>query len=808
MVEETSAKLRHAPNGRRALALGLLTALIMGAFLGVVLPGGAYAAPVPGVVTPTPYTPGIGPSPVLTMNASWVNESFATPLGYTYVNGNALSSGTLAATPNPWDPMPYTVSVNDISPTEQSAIVAPGVLQGNTAAHNYTTINCAGHVTKGCDQWWNTENWHVANDTTRGFLNLSSTTSTVTGLPQISFTMTANKTGAQYSASADAMGISIPVSSLGVNPAYDWITMEISVDFTGAGKQCSVTFAPTPVSGGNGNYCVVFPYVQTSQPSASLGPFATGCAYSSCAATTDFSFVAGASAINATGNDSPTGYDMSHIPITANTYGTYLDGQGAAGTGGSSEYISVPLSSLQNVIATGAPSSFTNLTVGLATIVSECPTVKVGCVVNPASPYTLYGNLTGFSINTTSSTPLVPGTTINAGNTTTGKAWTAGVTNYTEIVKSNYAGSNAKIPDAFNLSALAPTWGASGWVHSTDSTYPAYQADINMPSSALPSSDVAITLPSANNTLPAWSANYNVSWGALLPKAYNMATVPGTNLEVVDPLTLAASEYLNVTEEINNSNWHTTYLTGGYTGYTAKAWQLYEVSCVANPLSTGQVATVNASHVFGKKALECANTVNGVAPANGIAHQGALPAVKITAGLGGITEFSLLYRLQLDKAQFCTLYPTASGCYTVPPPPPPVTSSPPTMSVSGTEIVAAVLVVGALAALGWVWSDRRAIADAKLASKAARAGIRNRRGVSSLRPKRQDEHDAAGIGTVAVAFVLLMAAAYGLMTYGALGFSLNETEAAGLALVFVVFMALGVIVFDKTRTPVKSAHGE
>lgn len=788
----SSPRMSYLP----AALLALVALLMVGSLPGAVATSSGAPAPM-NPVSPT-YEPGTyGPAPALVYNATWYNQSFSTPLGYTYVSGNALAAGTLRAVASPFTPDPYTISPVTPSGTFAS-IAAPGVLQGENFSFNLTTRNCAGHVSSGCNQWWQSGNAVLFNDTTNGTNSISTTINPSTGMKQL--TLSAGSPAPakvkNYFQSVGGFLESFPVSVLGVNPAYDMVTMEYTISHAGA-DGCS----GPGYNGGmaSGYYCAIIPIVSSKTPTFPAGPFSVPCAYGACDANTAFQLATGTSTVNVTTTDGPLASNFPSAPNATN----HLNGgyPGITAGMGESVYLSFPVSALQADLSSGAPDGWSNFSVGLAVIQDQSTT-------NGA----VFVNLTGFALSTTSNVPYVPGTTTNAGNTTTGTKWTRGTLNYTDAVLAGPQPCGAilspcyqHIPDQFNLTSISPTWGAVGWVNSPGATTNGggYSVALEEPATMLPTANVTVTTPASSNTLPAYRVSYNFSWGAVMPTTYNVDPVTFRYVWV-DPVELPAAAYINVTDVLSygsavggalTTGHH--YWTNAYAATEAYSWPMNMVSCIApnGGSPTEKNATDTANYTRFESGQSCHAEAWGSQasyPAMSPVHpRNVLPNGYFTA------VSSVDYTIQYTQAEYnvtiCPLYPTANGCPTEILPPPPVISSPPGISVTGAEIVLGFLLLAALVAGVYFFGKHE--------EKGDRAGrMRSRRGVGRLSPrsKMELEHDASGIGWFLIGSFFVIAFIFWTMTNGILGAPVSESVAVVIAVILFAAEAIFVVMWEST----------
>lgn len=662
------------------------------------------------------YVPGPnGPTPEIRTNITWNNQSFGDPLGYTYLSGSSLASGTLPYTISPLTKDPITMGVGDMGANgADSAFLGVPSLVANSS-YGYTTTTCKDtSVSSACTEWPYPSNWAVTNETSNGTVTLSRTTSVSTGLSQLSW-QTSTPLHAGFM-SHFAFGISIPAVKLSVNPQYDWVTMQASIDENGECNAAGSISSPSA-------FCAAYPFITNNAAGISGGgsPFSTPCAYKTCAADTDFSMASGATSINVTANDAPAANPVTRLMSGDINRATWFPGTEIAPansvSAGGYIYFSVPLSALSSVLS-GSPNSWSNFTVGLAVVTSG------GLIV--------HGNITGLAVSTLSAIPMLPGLSTDAGNTTTGKAWKAGVMNYTEVViapltkvSSPIVYANPGVPSQFNLTALAPTWGMNGWLSVTSGfssaapvtgEYPSqegYSAQVVIPST-LPTTTVTVTLPSSTNVQSPYEVKYNVSWGTILPVSYNL--YEGRNAAVIDELNVAPDQYINETEAtlLYNGQWEHSYNTATYQGFSVPSWHVNVLSCLrAVPKLVNDSLLANDSAKGGDATT--ASCAPYYMPSGATAgNPGTTAGSPLGAGLPPSTHANstaLDYTVQYTEAQYnvtvCPTYPTAQGCpTTITPPPPGGGGTPTVISFSGEMILVGLLVLaGILALVFWAGKD-------------------------------------------------------------------------------------------------------
>lgn len=319
----------------------------------------------------------------------------------------------------------------------------------------------------------------------------------------------------------------------------------------------------------------------------------------------------------------------------------------------------------------------------------------------------------------------------------------------------------------FAYTSLSPSWGNSGWVNTTG-----IQESWSYPATAL-TNVTSSFLKSATNDSGQGTYQFHFDYPASGSIAYGCAQVWDQKV---------AGTYVTVT------------------GETPPAIQGSDLSASFN------AATV---HVGNRTQITGGSTCSpAAAPGPGV-HQAALPL-----GAGVLSSTNAVINETVDYANVCNLMSCSTGG-----------SSggnnnssgngggflSSTVSATGIWILFAAVVVIALVLVAFGLGDHKGHEHAGRKMKGRGVGRlpfalhRSRRGVS-----KQTEviaHDASGIAWMVVVAVIAIAAFFGLMTTGVLGFQLSQEIAAAIVIFLVVVLVIMVVVWEETKTRVKEVTG-
>jgi hypothetical protein len=678
-------------------------------------------------------------------------------------------------------------------------LAIPGVLQHNLWVQNYTSCGAGtgkvSGVAKGstdCEQWWYTGSWNDFLFEAGGGNTPTATAGTsVLGAPDVVL----NFNGSAVASHIDTgMYLTVNASKLpsGTSTA-DYITLQYSVSSSTA-------------TAGDG---YVVPYF-SNQENAAM-PIGTSGATAS-------EFLAGATTPE---------YNASSLvqqpwlsPVAGATYGVGTTKYSSTPVAidpanGGTGYLTMPLSALSSSkaclnITQESCSTGTDTTV--ATQISIGFNARITLNVENVTV-----TVTGLGIT---SYPVTPGPTVMYQQTVTrDMIWDNGTGaagsgdpgnglgathNYGENTPETntlWSANGATAGPAWNLSALSPSWGHTGWIN--DTTQPGkaventYSVAVEQSPSDLGVGNTTITLPSASNTLGKYQVIFNTSYGLPeLPQtqgfvSYNIGVLGTVAFHLHDYTTLPGSQYAAV----------------GYASATNGVWTTEE-----------QYATYYATEAQGRYlTLDSAG--------GGVTNQVATPGSSAPTSSLQPYQLYVAETLTLTETQFCGDFPSASSCAA-----PPVNNNGTapligqSITVTGEGVMVGLLVVGALVAIAWGLGEkeekrkmgRRGVGGSLFTSLLSRAEVSfgkpaksgslrdNLRGVGKRyisRSKEAYEHDATGTAWLILLGVIVLSAFYGIMAYGILGITVTMVGAAAFVIVFAVGIVVLIVAWEMTKEP-------